>query len=115
MAACRVQKCPRKRLHMALAPLERFRPEVLHGLPRLLRGRCGRQRRTKRHAHGIRQMAWKFPKESPAGKTEDGAPYTVKIHGDDRNFYAFNDAFHAAAEGHHLADARHLAFGKNTK
>jgi hypothetical protein len=37
MAPRGVEKCPRQRPHMALAPRERFCSEILHGLPRLLR------------------------------------------------------------------------------
>ena len=58
-------------------------------------------------------MTREFPQKSPARKTEDRSPHTVEIHGDDRHVHALHDAFHAAAERHHLADARHLPFGEN--
>src|SRR5580704_16441116 len=113
MAPRRIEECPRQRPHLRLAPLEGFRSEVLHGLARFLCRRRGRQWRAKRYAHGIRQVARQFPEEAAARKTENGAPHAVEVHWDDWNVDALNDAFHAAAERHHLADARHLPLGEN--
>ena len=54
-----------------------------------------------------------FPEEPPALEAEDAAPDAVEVHRDDRRVHALHDAFHSAAEGKHLADARDLALGKN--
>ena len=97
-------------MHALLAARERFRAEILHGQADFLRrGRRG-QGLSKSDSHGIRNLARKFPEKFAARKTEDRAPHAVQIHGNDGNVYAFDDAFHAAAEGQHLADPRHLAF-----
>src|SRR5580692_7342776 len=48
-----------------------------------------------------------------ARKTKDRAPHPVEVYRNDRNVYTLDDPFHSAAERHHLADARHLPFGKD--
>src|SRR5438876_1825730 len=72
-----------QRVHALFAPLESLCSEVLHHAAYFL-GRCGgRQWLSKRDAHRVGNAPRKFPKEAPAGKTENRAPHAVEIHRDD--------------------------------
>ena len=113
MPSRRIGKRFRKRVHALLASFERFRTEILHHAAHFLRSRRGWQRLPKRDANGIRNPPRELPEKAPARKTENRAPDAVEIYGDNGHVYAFDDALHAAAERHHLTNARHLPLRKN--
>jgi len=70
------------------------------------------QRISKVTAPGSKESGGeKFPKETPAGKTEDRAPNAVQIQGM-MGTSSLDDALHAAAKGQHLADSRICPSGR---
>src|SRR5580692_7785711 len=90
--------------HAALVVAIRFALQFLHCFSNFERGGCRRHGLAEAYRHGVRNLARHLPNEAPALVTEDAAPHAVDI---------LHDAFHAAAEGKQLADARDLSFGKD--
>src|SRR5216117_1936996 len=99
-----------QRVHALFAPLESLCSEVLHHAAYFLGRWGGRQWLSKRDAPRVGNAPRKFPKEAPAGKTENRAPHAVEIHRDDGHVDALDNALHAPPKRHHLPDTRHLSF-----
>src|SRR5262249_38790667 len=109
----RLHKRAMQRSHVTFSQFVSVCAQFLHSLPNFLRGSGGRHRLSICHCDRIGKPARQLPQKSSSFKAEERAPYSAKVHWNDRNFYAFYDSLHAAAKGKHLADAGHLAFGKD--
>ena len=90
-----------------------FGGEFLDGLADGLRGGVGRHGRAEGDGHGIGNSRGPLPEEFAAGEAEDAAPEAIEVHGNNGHAGAFDDFFHAAFEGEHVAGAADGAFGED--
>jgi hypothetical protein len=87
--------------------------QFLHGFADLERCCVGRHGLAETYGDRIGNRARHFPKEAAALETENAAPYSIEIYGNDWDFYALHDAFETTAEGKKLTGAGDLSFGED--
>src|SRR5947209_15017629 len=117
MPARCTDKAAVQRLHVVFVQRVSLAVQLLHCLANFERScRCGHGV-TEADGDGIGNLARQLPEEASLFEAEDRAPDAVEVDGRYGRVAlrrdALHDAFHAAAEGEQLADARDLPFGED--
>ena len=88
-------------------------PESHHRLPHLEGVGVTGQRRAKTHRDAIGDAARPLEEKASALETEDAAPYTVEVNGNNGNGKAARDALKAAAKTEQIPRPRDRSLGED--